>query len=65
MKLLFLLIALYSFFLPVFSEEHKKYKNENFEDIKIMKIEYLNKKLNCVNNSQNFKQLKNCWEKKK
>ena len=65
MKFFILSAFIYSFFVPVFSEEHKKYKNENFEDIKIMKIEYLNKKLNCVNNSQNFRQLKKCWKKKK
>jgi len=61
MKLFFLSILIYNFFVPVVSEEYKKYKKEDFEKIKIMKIQHLNKKLNCVNNSQNLKQLKNCW----
>ena len=65
MKFFILSTLIYSFFFPVFSEEHKKYKKENFDEIKIMKIKHLNKKLNCVNNSQNFKQLKKCWKKKK
>jgi hypothetical protein len=56
---------MFSLFVPVFSEEHKKYNKENFDEIKIMKIKYLNKKLDCVNNSKNFKQLKKCWKKKK
>jgi len=51
--------------MPVFSEEHRKYKKEDFEKIKLMKIEHLNKKLICVNNSQNFRQLKKCWKKRK
>jgi hypothetical protein len=54
-----------SIFNPVFAEEYKKYQKEDFEKIKIMKIEYLNRKLICVNNSQNFRQLKKCWKKKK
>ena len=62
MKLLILSMLIYNFFIPVFSEEHKK---EDFEKIKIMKTEYLNKKLICVNNSQNFRQLKKCWKKSK
>lgn len=65
MKLFILTTLIYSLFNPVFSEDHKKYKKENFDEIKIMKIKYLNKKLDCVNNSKNFKQLKNCWKKKK
>ena len=65
MKLFILSTLIYSLFNPVFSEDHKKYKKENFEKIKIMKIEYLNKKLICVKNSQNFKQLKKCWRKNK
>ena len=65
MKLFILSLVIYSTFVPVFSEEYKKYKKEDFEKIKIMKIEYLNKKLICVNNSQNFRQLKKCWKKKK
>ena len=65
MKFFILSTFIYSLFVPVFSEEHKKYKKENFDEIKIMKIKYLNKKLDCVNNSKNFKQLKKCWKKKK
>ena len=65
MKLFILFILINSLFIPVFSEGHKKYKKKDFEKIKTMKIEYLNKKLICVNNSQNFKQLKKCWENKK
>ena len=60
MKLFILSILIYVFFVPVFSEEDKKYKKEDFEKIKIMKIQHLNKKLNFVNNPQNIKQLKKC-----
>ncbi len=65
MKFFILSTFIFSLFFPVFSEEYKKYNKENFDEIKIMKIKYLNKKLDCVNNSQNFKQLKKCWKKKK
>ena len=65
MKFFILSAFIYSFFVPVFSEEHKKYNKENFDEIKIMKIKYLNKKLICVDTSKNFRQLKRCWEKKK
>ena len=65
MKLFIFSTLLLSLFVPVFSEEHKKYNKKNFDEIKIMKIKYLNKKLDCVNNSKNFKQLKKCWKKKK
>ncbi|MBW3044116.1 hypothetical protein CU304_05810 [Prochlorococcus marinus str. MU1415] len=65
MKLFLVSMLIFSLFDPIFSEENKKYKKEDFEKIKIMKIEYLNKKLICVNNSQNFRQLKKCWKKKK
>ena len=65
MKLFILSMLIYSLFCPVFSEEIKKYKKEDFEKIKMRKIEYLNKKLICVNNSQNFRQLKKCWRKNK
>ena len=64
MKLFVFSILISSFFIPVFPGEHKKYKKEDFEKIKIMKVEYLNKKLMCVNNSTNFRQLKKCWKKK-
>ena len=65
MKFFILSTFILSLLFPVFSEEEKKYKKENFDEIKTMKIKYLNKKLNCVNNSKNFKQLKKCWKKKK
>jgi len=65
MKLFIFSTLLLSLFVPVFSEGHKKYNKEDFKDIKIMKIKYLNKKLDCVNNSINLKQLKKCWKKKK
>ena len=65
MKFFILSIFIVSFFDPVFSEDQKKYKKEDFEKIKLMKIEFLNKKLICVNNSKNFRQLKKCWKKKK
>ena len=65
MKFFILSTFILSLLFPVFSEEEKKYKKENFDEIKTMKIIYLNKKLDCVNYSQNFKQLKKCWKKKK
>ena len=58
-------ILIITFFNPVFSEENKKIYQEDFEKIKILKIEYLNKKLICVNNSKNYRQLKKCWKNKK
>ena len=63
MKFFILSTFIYSFFIPVFSEEDKNYKKENFDEIKTMKIKYLNKTLDCVNNSKDFKQLKKCWKK--
>ena len=65
MKFLILFPLVFSLFNPIYAEGHKKYKKEDFEKIKIMKIEYLNKKLICVDNSQNFRQLKKCWKKRK
>ena len=65
MKLFVFSILVSSVFIPVFPGEYKNHKKEDFEKIKIMKVEFLNKKLICVNNSQNFKQLKKCWKKKK
>ena len=64
MKFLILFYLIFSTFVPVFAEGHKKYKKENFDKIKLMKIEYLNKKINCVKASTNFKEMKKCWEKK-
>tara|TARA_B100001093_G_scaffold161767_1_gene154168 strand:+ start:238 stop:447 length:210 start_codon:yes stop_codon:yes gene_type:complete len=65
MKFLILFSLFSSFFIPVFSEGHKKYKKEEFEKIKQMKIEYLNKKTACIKSANNFKGLKKCWKKKK
>ena len=65
MKILLLIPFVFSTFYPVFAEGHKKFKKENFEEIKLMKIEYLNKKINCVKNSNNFKEMKKCWRRKK
>ena len=65
MKILVLLSLISSTFFPVFAEGHKKYKEEDFDKIKLMKIEYLNKKINCVKASNNFKEMKKCWGKRK
>ena len=65
MKLLLFLTFIFSAFYPVFAEGHKKFKKENFDEIKLMKIEYYNKKINCVKDSNNFKEMKNCWGRKK
>jgi len=65
MKILVLLTLIFSTFSTVFAEGHKKYKEEDFDKIKLMKIEYLNKKINCVKASNNFKEMKKCWKKRK
>jgi len=65
MKLLLFITLILSTFTPVFAEGHKRFKKEEFEKIKLMKIEYLNKKINCVKDSNNFKEMKKCWRKKK
>ena len=65
MKILVLLTLIFSNFFPVFAEGHKKYKDEDFDKIKLMKIEYLNKKIDCVKASSNFKEMKKCWKKRK
>ena len=65
MKFLLLLSLIFYIFLPVFAEGQKKYKKEDFEKIKFMKIEYLNKKINCVKVSNNFREMKKCWKKSK
>ena len=52
MKILVLLTLIFSTFSTVFAEGHKKYKEEDFDKIKLMKIEYLNKKINCVKASR-------------
>ena len=65
MKILVLLTLIFSTFSNVFAEGHKKHKEEDFENIKLMKIEYLNKKIDCVKASSNFKEMKKCWKKRK
>ena len=65
MKFLLLIPIILCTFPNAFAEGNKKYKKEDFEKIKIMKIEYLNKKINCVKVSNNFKEMKKCWKKKK
>ena len=65
MKILVLLTLISSNFFPVFAEGHNKYKDEDFDKIKLMKIEYLNKKIDCVKASSNFKEMKKCWKKRK
>ena len=65
MKFLLLFSLIFYIFCPVFAEGQKKYKKEDFEKIKFMKIEYLNKKINCVKVSNNFKEMKKCWKKNK
>ena len=64
MKILVLLTLIFSTFSTVFAEGQKKYK-EDFDKIKLMKIEYLNKKINCVKASNNFEGMKKCWKKRK
>ena len=65
MKILLFIIIFFSTFSPLFAEDHKKFKKENFEKIKFMKIEYLNKKINCVKASNNLEEMKICWKRKK
>ena len=65
MKFLVLLTLISSAFFPVFAEGQKKYKEEDFDKIKLMKIEYLNKEINCVKASNNFEGMKKCWKKRK
>tara|TARA_B100000941_G_C28113367_1_gene354376 strand:- start:54 stop:257 length:204 start_codon:yes stop_codon:yes gene_type:complete len=65
MKLLLFITLILSTFSPVFAEGYKKYKKEEFEKIKLMKIEYLNKKIDCVKASNNFKEIKKCRKRKK
>ena len=65
MKFLILIPLIFGMFVQVLAIEHKKYKKEDFEKTKLMKVEYLNKRINCVKASNNFKELKKCWKKKK
>ena len=46
-------------------EEEEEEVDEDFDKIKLMKIEYLNKKIDCVKASSNFKEMKKCWKKRK
>ena len=65
MKFLLFIPLILITFSPVFADGHKKFKKENFEEIKFLKIEYLNKKINCVKASNDFKEMKKCWKRKK
>jgi len=65
MKILLFLTLIFSTFSTVSAEGIKKYKEEDFDKIKLMKIEYLNKKINCVKASNNFKKMKKCFGKRK
>ena len=65
MRFLLLIPLIYFTFSPSFAEGHKKYKKEDFEKTKLIKIEYLNKKIACVKASSNFKEMKKCWKRKK
>ena len=65
MKFLLFITLIFYNFSPVFAEGHKKYKKEDFEKTKLIKIKYLNKKLDCVKASRNFKEMKKCWGKKR
>ena len=65
MKLLLSITIVLSTYSTLLAESHKQYKQEDFEEIKLMKIEYLNKKINCIKASNNFKEMKKCWGKRK
>ena len=65
MKIFVLLTLIFSTFSTVFAEGQKNYKEEDFDKIKLMKIEYLNKRIKCIKASYNFKEMKKCWEKRK
>ena len=65
MKFAVFITLILSTFYPVFAEGYKNYQKEDFEKMKLMKIEYLNKKINCVTSSKNFREMKKCLGKKK
>ena len=65
MRFFILFSLVCSFFVPSFAYGDKKYTKKDFEKIKLMKIEYLNKRINCVKASNDFKEMKKCWERKK
>ena len=48
----------------IFDSAEANKRHSEFDKIKLMKIEYLNKKIYCVKASNNFKEMKKCWEKK-
>ena len=64
MKFLLLIPIILCTFPNAFAEGNKKYKKEDFEKIKNLKIEYLNKKINCIQVSNDFREMKKCWPKK-
>ena len=64
MKFLILIPLIFGAFSPSFANGNNKYEREEFEKIKLMKIEYLNKRINCVKASNDFKEMKKCWRKK-
>ena len=63
MKFIIFLPLIFNIFTPVFSHENNKYEKESFQKIKLMKIEYLKKRMDCVKRSNNFKEMKKCWKK--
>ena len=65
MKFLVLFTFISSIFFPVFAGGHKNYKEEDFDKIKLKKIEYLNTKISCVKASKNFNEMKRCWNKRR
>ena len=65
MKFLFLIPLISSTFVTASADGYKKYEKEDFEKIKLMKIDYFNKRINCVKASTNFKEMQHCWRKKK
>ena len=65
MKLLIFLPLIFNILIPVYSHENYKYEKESFEKIKLMKIEYLKKRMDSVKRSNNYKQMKKCWTKDK
>ena len=64
MKILILVTFISSMYLPAISGGHKNARQEDFEKIKLMKIEYLNKKITCVKASTKIREMKKCWKKK-
>ena len=65
MKFFILITFICNIFIPAFADGNKKYEKEDFDKIKLMKIEFLNKKIKCVKASNNFREMKKCWKKRK